>query len=156
MTRKVILLVEDNPDEQVLTQMALNKIEQAHEVVVVNDGVEALDYLFGVGTYAGRDPAIAPHLILLDLKLPRLDGLEVLRRMRSDPRTALLPVVVLTTSNEDQDLIDSYRLGANSYVCKPVDFGQFVQAVHQLGRYWLVWNEIPPVQVGWENSENPE
>ena len=115
-----------------------------NEVVVAPDGVEALDYLFGTGAYAGRDTRVAPQVVLLDLKLPKIDGLEVLRRVRSDDRTKLLPVVVLTSSKEQQDLVESYSLGANSYVRKPVDFNQFVEAVRQLGLYWLVLNEPPP------------
>jgi len=144
MERKIILLVEDNPDDEALTRRALAQHRITNELVVVHDGVEALDYLFGTGAYAGRDPSGMPQVVLLDLKLPKLDGLEVLRRLRADPRTRLLPVVILTSSNEEQDRIDSYGLGANSYVRKPVDFGQFAEAVRQLGLYWLVLNEPPP------------
>lgn len=144
MANRVILLVEDNPDDEALTLRAFKKSNILNEVVVVRDGVEALDYLFGEGTYDGRDTNTQPELILLDLKLPKIDGLEVLRRLRADPRTELLPVVILTSSSEEQDLIKGYSLGANSYVRKPVDFVQFYEAVRQLGVYWLVMNESPP------------
>jgi two-component system response regulator len=147
MNNKILLLVEDNPDDETLTLRAFAKNNISNEVVVARDGVEALDYLFGTGTYAGRDVRIQPQLILLDLKLPKLDGLEVLRRLRGDERTKLLPVVILTSSKEDEDRIQSYRLGANSYIRKPVDFLQFIEAVRQLGLYWLVLNEAAP-QVG--------
>jgi CheY-like chemotaxis protein len=140
-----ILLVEDNPDDEALTLRALQKNNIKNKVVVAHDGVEALDYLFGSGMYAGRDVGDPPQVILLDLKLPRLDGLEVLRRMRADERTKLLPVVILTSSVEQQDRMRGYNLGANSYVRKPVDFNQFIDAVKQLGLYWLVLNERPPV-----------
>ncbi len=140
----MILLVEDNRDDEALTLRALKKNNIKNEVVVAHDGVEALDYLFGTGAYAGRDLTDMPHVILLDLKLPRVDGLEVLRRLRADERTRLLPVVILTSSNEDQDRINGYGLGANSYVRKPVDFAQFIEAVRQLGLYWLILNEPPP------------
>lgn len=143
MRSKIILLVEDNPDDVKLTLRALKKSNILNEVVIAEDGVEALDYLFGTGKFAGRNTSVKPQLILLDLKMPRLDGLEVLHRMRADERTALLPVVILTTSNEDRDRIESYKLGANSYIRKPVDFNQFVGAVQQLGLYWLVLNESP-------------
>jgi two-component system response regulator len=143
-TSKVILLVEDNPDDEALTLRALQRNNIANEVVIAHDGVEALDYLFGRGAFAGRDTSLMPQVILLDLKLPRLDGLELLRRLRGDPRTRLLPVVVLTSSDEEQDLIESYSLGANSYVRKPVDFSQFTEAVRHLGLYWLVLNESYP------------
>lgn len=145
MTHKMILLVEDNPDDEALTIRALNKNKIANNLSVVRDGVEALDFLFCTGSYAERDPNDLPEVILLDLKLPKLDGLEVLRRIREDKRTQLLPVVILTSSVEEQDLIKSYSLGANSYIRKPVDFSQFVEAVHQLGMYWLVLNEPPPL-----------
>jgi two-component system response regulator len=144
MRERFILLVEDNPDDVALTLRALRRNHIANEVVVVRDGAEALDFLFGTGGHAGRDTGHTPQLILLDLKLPKLSGIEVLKRVRSDPRTRLLPVVVLTTSSEERDMIDSYSLGANSYVRKPVDFTQFTEAVRQLGLYWLVLNETPP------------
>jgi len=143
MRNKVILLVEDNPDDELLTLRALKKTGVKNEVVVARDGVEALDYLFASGTYSGRDPAVLPQLILLDLKLPKVNGLEVLKRLRSDERTRRLPVVILTSSREQQDMLDSYGLGANSYVRKPVDFEQFVRAVELLRHYWLVLNEYP-------------
>jgi two-component system response regulator len=139
-----ILLVEDNPDDEVLTLRALRKSNIANEVIIAHDGVEALDYLFGTGAYAGRDAQKTPAVVLLDLKLPKLDGLDVLRRLRADSRTALLPVVVLTSSDEEQDIAESYRLGANSYIRKPVDFNHFVEAVQQLGLYWLLLNKLPP------------
>src|SRR6266849_7493022 len=144
MTDKVILLVEDNPDDEKLTLRALKKNKIGNEVVVARDGVEALDYLFGTGLYEWNKSNALPQVVLLDLKLPKLDGLEVLRRLRADQRTKLLPVVILTSSNEDQDRMNSYGLGANSYVRKPVDFDQFVAASAQLGLYWLVLNEAPP------------
>jgi two-component system, response regulator len=144
MESKVILLVEDNPDDEALTLRAFAKSNIANQVIVVRDGVEALDFLFGTGSYADRDLRVQPQIILLDLKLPKLDGLEVLRRMRADDRTTLLPVVILTSSKEEQDIIQSYRLGANSYIRKPVDFLQFIEAVRQLGLYWLVLNEAAP------------
>jgi CheY-like chemotaxis protein len=144
----VILLVEDNPDDEALTLRALRAAGVRYEVVVARDGVEALDYLFGTGRHAGRDIGLLPQVVLLDLKLPRLDGLEVLRRIRSDERTRLLPVVILTSSTEDRDRIEGYRLGANSYVRKPVDVGQFAEAVRQLGLYWLLLNQPPPRRRG--------
>jgi two-component system response regulator len=147
MRKRMILLVEDNPDDEALTLRALAKNNIRNEVMVVHDGVEALDFLFCTGTYAGRAPDDRPEVILLDLKLPKLDGLEVLGRLRADERTKLLPVVVLTSSRQDQDLVASYRLGANSYIRKPVDFEQFVEAVRNLGLYWLVLNEPPPDRV---------
>ncbi len=143
MPNKVILLVEDNPDDEALTLRALTKNNIVNEVVVVRDGAEALDFLFFRGNHAGRDPQ-QPALTLLDLKLPKVDGLEVLKQMRADPATQLLPVVILTSSKEEQDLINGYRLGANSYIRKPVDFGQFMEAVRNLGLYWLVLNETAP------------
>lgn len=144
MSTKVILLVEDNPDDELLTLRALKKTGVQNDVVIARDGVEALDYLFARGPYSGRNPAVMPQLILLDLKLPRVDGFEVLRRLRSDERTRLLPVVILTSSREQRDMLDGYGLGANSYVRKPVDFEQFVRAVDLLKLYWLVLNEDPP------------
>ncbi len=144
MSHKVILLVEDNPDDELLALRALKKTGVENEVVVAHDGVEALDYLFASGPHSGRDPAVMPQLILLDLKLPRVGGLEVLRRLRSHERTRLLPVVILSSSREHQDMLDGYSLGANSYVRKPVNFEQFVMAVELLRRYWLVLNEDPP------------
>jgi two-component system response regulator len=143
---KVILLVEDNPDDEALTLRALKKNNIKNDVVVARDGVEALDYLFGTGKYAGRDTALMPQVVLLDLKLPKMEGLEVLRRVRNDKRTKLLPVVILTSSNEDEDRIAGYGLGANSYVRKPVDFNQFLDAARHLGLYWLVLNEAPPAR----------
>ncbi len=143
MKNKHILLVEDNPDDVKLTLRALEKSRIANEVVVTSDGVEALDYLFGTGKFAGRDMSIMPQVVLLDLKMPKIDGLEVLKRIRSDETTKLMPVVVLTTSTLDKDRIESYKLGANSYIRKPVDFNQFAEAVQQLGLYWLVLNEAP-------------
>ncbi len=145
MTNKIILLVEDNPDDEALTLRALTQNKIVNEVVVARDGAEALDYLFATGAYAGRDLTAMPQLILLDLKLPKIDGLEVLQSLRADPRTRLLPVVILTSSGEDRDVVESYRHCANSYIRKPVDFAQFIEAVRQLGLYWLVLNEPAPV-----------
>ena len=139
--KKVILLVEDNPDDEALTLRALRKNNITNEITVACDGVEALDYLFGTGPHADRDTSLQPELILLDLKLPKLDGFEVLRKLRADERTKVLPVVILTSSKEQQDIVNGYGLGANSYIRKPVDFQQFVDAVRQLGLYWLVLNE---------------
>jgi two-component system response regulator len=137
MPAQLIVLIEDNPDDQTLTLRALKKQNIANEIIVLNDGVEALAFLL--------DPEKPlPHLVLLDLKLPKLDGLQLLRRLRSEPRTQVLPVVVLTSSDEDRDVIEGYRLGANSYIRKPVDFNQFTEAVRQLGLYWLVLNQAPP------------
>lgn len=141
---RVILLVEDNPRDEELTLRALKKSNVLNPVVVARDGVEALGYLFARGAHAERPPTALPQIILLDLKLPKLDGLEVLRTLRLDQRTKLLPVVILTSSVEEQDLVRSYSLGANSYVRKPVDFVQFSEAVRQLGLYWLVLNEVAP------------
>jgi two-component system, response regulator len=141
----MILLVEDNPDDEALTLRALNNNNIKNDVYIVRDGVEALDFLFGTGDYAGRDVTKIPDVILLDLKLPRMDGVEVLKRVRETERTRLLPVVVLTTSNQDEDRLRSYDHGANSYVRKPVDFQEFVTAVGQLGLYWLILNQKPPI-----------
>ena len=143
---KIILLVEDNPDDEALTLRALRSSNILNEVVVARDGREALDYLFGEGAYAGRDLNIMPEVVLLDLKLPKIDGLEVLRQMRAHERVRFIPVVVLTSSREEKDVINSYSLGANSYIRKPVDFVQFTEAAKQLGLYWLVLNELPPVK----------
>ncbi len=145
MEHKLILLVEDSPDDEALTLRALKKNNIANQVVVARDGVEALDYLFGTGTHAGRDMNVMPQVILLDLKLPKIDGFEVLRRLRAEERTKLLPVVILTTSNEEKDRLNSYGLGANSFVRKPVEFGQFIEAVGRLGLYWLLLNETAPL-----------
>jgi len=143
MATKIILLVEDNQDDEELAMLALKKGNIANDVVVARDGVEALDYLFATGAFSGRDLTEVPQLVLLDLKLPKIDGLEVLRRIRADPRTRRQPVVILTSSKEEEDLIRGYDEGANSYVRKPVDFNQFIEAVHQLQLYWLVLNESP-------------
>jgi two-component system response regulator len=145
MEEKTILLIEDNPDDELLAVRALRKNKIMNKVVVARDGAEALDYLFGTGPYEGRDMSEMPQVILLDLKLPKVDGLEVLKRLRNDERTKVIPVVVLTSSKEERDLTDSYLLGANSYIHKPVDFAQFTEAVRQLGLYWLVLNESPPI-----------
>jgi two-component system response regulator len=145
MEEKIILLVEDNPDDVELTLRAFRKNNIGNKVVVAKDGVEALDYLFGTGVYAGQDVKELPVVVLLDLKLPKIDGLEVLKRIRQDNRTKLLPVVILTSSAEQKDVIDGYSLGANSYVRKPVNFEQFVEAIKHLGLYWLLWNEPPPL-----------
>jgi two-component system response regulator len=144
MKDKVILLVEDNPKDEELTLRALKKNNIRNEVVVVRDGVEALDYLLASGAYAERDPFALPEVVLLDLKLPKINGVEVLRRIRADDRTKFLPVVILTSSNEETDLLGSYGAGCNSYVRKPVEFNQFAEAIRQLGLYWLVINEHPP------------
>ncbi len=144
MEEKTILLVEDNPDDEALTLRALRKNNIQNRVVVAHDGVEALDYLFSTGAYAGREAREIPQVILLDLKLPKIDGLEVLQRVRANEHTRLLPVVILTSSKEEQDLINGYGYGANSYVRKPVDFNEFVEAVNRLGLYWLIINEAPP------------
>jgi two-component system, response regulator len=146
MTERYILLVEDNPDDEELTLLSLRKNNLAHEIVVVRDGVEAIEFLFGNGQYAGRDLSRTPTVILLDLKLPKLDGLGVLKRLRADERTRMLPVVVLTSSSQDADVIASYNLGANSYVRKPVEFGSFVEAVSNLGLYWVLLNRPPPLR----------
>jgi len=144
MNSRLILLVEDNPSDVELTKRALEKRRIINALLVAETGQEALDYLFGTGAHAGRDVTDLPTVVLLDLKLPRLDGLEVLRRIRADPRTKRLPVVILTSSNEEQDLAASYDLGANSYIRKPVDFAKFAEAIEYLGLYWLVLNEPPP------------
>jgi two-component system, response regulator len=144
ITHRTILLVEDNPDDEALTLRALSRNNISNEVVVVRDGQEAVDWLEGTATHAGRNPDNIPALILLDLKLPKIDGLDVLRRLRANPRTALVPVVILTSSKEDRDRAGGYQSGANSYVQKPVDFTAFVDAVRQLGMYWLMLNEPPP------------
>lgn len=141
---KPILLVEDNPDDEALTLRAFRKNNITNEIVVARDGVEALDYLFATGPHAGLAADRLPQVVLLDLKLPRIDGLEVLRRIRADDRTKLLPVVVLTSSKEEQDLVESYRIGCNSYVRKPVNFDEFMEAARQLGMYWLLLNEALP------------
>ena len=143
--KRTILLVEDNPDDEALTLRALNRNNIRNRVVVAHDGVEALDYLFNTGEYVGHEHEMT-QVILLDLKLPKIDGLEVLRRVRADARTRLLPVVILTSSTEEQDIINGYGLGANSYVRKPVDFNEFVEAINKLGMYWLVLNEAPPLR----------
>jgi CheY-like chemotaxis protein len=144
MKNKTILLIEDNQDDVDLTIWALKKNNIKNEVTVINDGEEALDYLFGTGKYTKRDLANMPTVILLDLKLPKIDGLEVLRRIRANEHTRLLPVVILTSSKEEQDIISGYSLGVNSYIRKPVDFNQFAEAVRHLGLYWLLLNEPPP------------
>src|SRR6185295_10830165 len=144
MEDKVILLVEDNPRDEALTLRAFKKNNIGNHIVVARDGVEAIDYLFGTGAYAGRDTSEMPQLILLDLKLPKVDGLEVLQKLRANEHTRRLPVVIFTSSNEEEDLINSYNLGANSYVRKPVDFNQFMEASRQLGLYWLVLNQAAP------------
>ena len=146
MSDKTILLVEDNPDDEALTLWALKKNNILNSVTVVRDGAEALDYLFCQGAYAGRDASLQPAVTLLDLKLPKVDGLEVLKRLRADARTRLLPVVILTSSKEEQDLVNGYHLGANSYIRKPVDFTQFMEAIRQVGLYWLMINEPPPLK----------
>jgi len=144
MFKKTILLVEDNADDEELTIRALKKNNVTNHLVIARDGVEALDFIFGTGAHLGRDPTVLPGLVLLDLKLPKIDGLEVLRRIRADERTRRIPVTILTSSKEEQDIIKSYDLGANSYIRKPVDFSQFSEAVRQLGMYWLMLNEAPP------------
>jgi two-component system response regulator len=146
MEEKTILLVEDSPDDVALTKRAIEKSHILNKLVVAQDGVEALDYIFGAGKWAGRDLSLMPQVVLLDLKLPKVDGLEVLRRIRANERTKLLPVVILTSSREESDLISGYSLGANSYIRKPVSFAQFAEAVRQLGLYWLLLNEVPPAK----------
>jgi len=144
MKDKIILLVEDNPDDVELTKLAFEKNDIANEVIVAKDGVEALDYLFGTGVHSGRNIKDKPVVVLLDLKLPKIDGLEVLKKIRQNELTRLLPVVILTSSSEEKDVINGYSLGANSYIRKPVKFNEFVEAMRYLGLYWLVWNEPPP------------
>jgi CheY-like chemotaxis protein len=144
MGNKIILLVEDNPDDIELTLRALSKNNILNEVVLARDGKEAIDYLYGTGAYVGRDARVQPVVIFLDLKLPKLSGIDVLTRLRADERTRLIPVVVLTSSKEEEDMIASYALGANSYIRKPIDFDQFMDAIRQLGMYWLVLNQPPP------------
>jgi CheY-like chemotaxis protein len=144
MMEKTILLVEDNPNDEELTLRALRKSNIANEVFVARDGQEAIDFLFRTGEHAGREPPPTPAVVLLDLKLPKLDGIDVLQRIRADPRTKLIPVVVLTSSSEDEDMLRSYQSGANSYVRKPIEFTAFAHAVTQLGMYWVLINQIPP------------
>jgi len=144
MKAKKILLVEDSPDDQELIRMAIEDGHIANEIVSVNDGAQALDYLFGRGTFAGRDVSDTPLVILLDIKLPKVNGLEVLQQLRANPQTSLIPVVMLTSSNEERDILASYENGVNSYVRKPVDFDQFTEAVKQLKFYWVILNETPP------------
>lgn len=145
---KVVLLVEDNPDDEELTRIAFEKSRLLNELVVARDGAEALDYLFAQGRYADRSPERLPQVILLDLKLPKISGLDVLRRIRDDERTRMIPVVVLTSSKEEEDIVRSYRLGANAYVRKPVDFNEFSEAATQLGVFWLLLNQPPPPSSG--------
>jgi two-component system response regulator len=144
MSEKIILLVEDNPDDEELTMRSLRKAKIANEIIVARDGQEAVDFLFCEGKYAGRDKGKVPAVVLLDLKLPKLNGLDVLKRLRADPRTDIIPVVVLTSSSEDEDMLNSYEYGANSYVRKPVDFAAFAEAVTQLGIFWMLHNQEPP------------
>jgi two-component system, response regulator len=143
MKNKIILLVEDNPDDQELAFLAFERCHIPNKIVAVRDGMEALDYLFGTGRYAQRDPENMPAVILLDLNLPKVNGLEILKRIRSDKRTQLLPVVILSSSQEEEDILASYHLGANSYVQKPMNFDQFTEAARQMGTYWLLLNETP-------------
>jgi two-component system response regulator len=143
---KLIMLVEDNPDDEELTLRALRKAKIANQVFVARDGTEALDFLFGTGKHAGREPLTMPAVVLLDLKLPKLNGIDVLTRMRADPRTELIPVVILTSSSEEEDMLKSYRSGANSYVRKPVESSAFINAVTELGMYWVLRNEGPPIR----------
>ena len=145
MNNKIILLVEDNPDDVELTLRAFRKNNISNKIIVARDGAEALDYLFAQGKYDKRDEKDLPVLVLLDLKLPKIDGLEVLRQIRGNELTRLLPVVILTSSSQQQDMIESYKLGANSYIRKPVDFNDFEKVIHVLGLYWLIWNEPPPL-----------
>lgn len=143
MKNKIVLLVEDNPDDEALTVRALRKNHLSNEIIVARDGQEALDFMFGQGAYADRDTSILPQVILLDLKLPKVDGLQVLEQLRANPKTRHVPIVILTSSSQEQDMIRGYDLGANSFVRKPVDFEQFLEAARQLGLYWLVLNEVP-------------
>jgi len=143
MDQRIIMIVEDNEDDIELAMRAFKRNHILNEVIVARDGVEALEYLFGTGAHAGRDLCVMPEVVLLDLKMPRLGGLEVLRRIRADERTKFLPVVVLTSSDEEKDMIDSYHYGVNSYIRKPVDFEQFTEAVRQLSLYWIVLNQCP-------------
>ena len=152
MKERTILLVEDNPDDELMTRRALKKINVCNDVVVARDGAEALDYLFGTGRHAGRDVRELPQLVLLDLSLPKVDGLEVLGRIRADERTRLLPVVILTSSEDQEDVVNGYGLGANSFVRKPVEMGRFCEAVVELGMYWFILNETPE-QVRWGNPQ---
>jgi two-component system response regulator len=142
--KKPIMLAEDNSDDEMLTLRALKQNNIANEVVIAHDGVEVLDFLFCQGSHSGRDPALMPAMLLLDLKMPKMGGLEVLEHLRADPRTELLPIIILTSSKEEHDLIQGYKLHANSYIRKPVNFTQFIEAVKQIGMYWLVLNEPPP------------
>lgn len=146
MRNRMILLVEDNPDDEALTLRALRRNHVANEIVVVRDGAEVLDYFAGRGQFADRDLDELPELVLLDLKLPKIDGLEVLQHLRQNDRTRLLPIVILTTSDEEKDRLQSYELRANSFIRKPVDFNQFADAIRQIGLYWLVLNEPPPTK----------
>ncbi len=143
MKQGTIVIVEDNPDDEALILRAFKQHKLTNEIVVLRDGVQAIEYLLGTGAYAGRDTTLMPQIILLDLKLPKLNGLDVLKRLRADPHTKIIPIVVLTTSKEEGDMIASYNLGANSYVVKPVDFTKFVESVKQLGLYWLLLNQTP-------------
>lgn len=145
MNKRPILLVEDNPDDEELILRSLRRNHVLNEIVITRDGEEALDYLLAIGKFKGRDPGLMPQLVLLDLKLPKVGGLEVLERMRRETLTAMIPVVILTSSSEDEDILNSYQLGANSYVRKPVEFQQFSEAVRQVSLYWLLINESPPV-----------
>ena len=144
MNEKIILLVEDNPDDEELTIRSLRKANITNQIQVAQDGEEALQFLFCEGKYKDRDPARKPTVVLLDLKLPKLNGIDVLKQMRADPRTMLIPVVVLTSSSEDEDMLNSYESGANSYIRKPVDFAAFAEVVTQLGVYWMLHNQSPP------------
>ena len=150
--KPIILLVEDNPDHELLAMRALSRNGVANDIVVARDGAEALDWLFATGAHTGRDTTIQPQVILLDLKLPKVDGLEVLRRLREDDRTKIVPVVILTSSDEERDMLSGYSLGANSYIRKPVEFESFIEATKQLKMYWLVLNEPPPNGNGGEKS----